>query len=127
MALTVLHHQLVENQLETFTTSIGASPVAAQLRSPFRGRITKVGAVTGGTITTSNCSVAVSINGAATFVSFNINFTSATAGQHFSATPSGAISGTTVNEDDVITFTPSNASGATIPAFMYAVIRKAGV
>jgi len=131
MALPVLHHTMHEVQLEAFTPSIGASPQVAEMRAPYRGRIIKVACVTGGTITTSNATITVAINGT-TVLGANIVVVvaGASAGQVFTAQPSaGSASAATpangfVNEDDVISFTPSNASGANISAQMTAMLRK---
>src|SRR5262245_46204901 len=80
-----------------FSTSIGASPVAAVARSPWRGRITKVGCVVGGAITTSNCTVTVSTapapGGTFTAVTgavINVTFSSSSIGQVFVVNNVGA-------------------------------------
>ena len=133
MALSVLHSQLVETQVEGHTPSIGAYPIAAQMRAPFRGRIVKVGCVTGGIITTSSAVMTLAVNGTnVTGGTFSVTLAGAAAGQHFSLSPvdSPASAATAalgaVQEDDVITLTPSNASGANISATCYAVIKKMG-
>ncbi len=133
MALTVLHHQLVDTQVEGHTASIGASPIAAQMRAPFRGRIVKVGCVTGGTITTSSAVMTLAVNGTnVTGGTFSVTLAGAAAGQHFSNSSLPSLNATAtaangfVQEDDVITLTPSNASGSSIPGACYAVIKKMG-
>lgn len=124
MALPV-NHPLTEEQIECHSASIGGTPAAAYVRVPFRGKVVKVGMVTGGVITSADCSVAVAVNGTAvTGATLTATVASAAAGQHFSATPSGA---NTVNEDDVISFTPSGASGSSIPGMFYAVVRSSAV
>lgn len=121
MALTELHPSS-EVTVQCHSASIGASAAAAYVRAPFRGTIRKLGGVTGGTITTADSSVAVAINGTAiTGSPFLMTVAGAAAGQHFSLVPTGA---NTVNEDDVISFTPSGASGSSIPGSFYAVIRR---
>src|SRR5262249_44213797 len=112
MALPVQRLSQNEYQVEGFTTSIGASPVVAEIHAPYRGRITKVGVITAGVITTSNATCIVAIGGTAvTGGQFNIAVSGAAAGVNTSATPSGsqASSATAanafVNEDDVISFT----------------------
>ncbi len=131
MALTVLHHQLVETMVEGHTPSIGASPINAVMRAPFRGRIVKIGCVTGGTITTSSAVMTLSINGTnVTGGTFTVTLAGAATSQHFSGTITGGLNSAStealgaVNEDDTIRILPSNASGANIPATCYAVIRK---
>ena len=117
------NHPLREHVVAAFSRSIGASPEAAYLRAPFRGRVVKVGCVTQGTITTADATIATAINGTAiTGGSITVIVSGAAAGQHFSTTPSGARD---VNEDDVVSFTPSGASGANIGAQMYAVFERA--
>jgi hypothetical protein len=115
-------HPFTDIQVGCHSASIGASPIAAYVRAPFRGRLIAVGGVTGGTITTADCTVAVAINGTAvTGGGFTITQSGAAAGQNFNAVPTAA---NVVNEDDVISFTPSGASGASIPGSFYAVIRR---
>jgi hypothetical protein len=118
MALTTLH-PLSEVVINANSTSIGATPIVAYARAPFRGKIVKVGlnqtaAVTGtGTLT-------VAINGTA--VTGGVaTYTAGSAGTHFSAIPTAL---NFVNEDDVISFTPAGATGATIAGNCYAVIRR---
>jgi hypothetical protein len=136
-------HSAKEIRVESFSPSIGSSPVAAQFAAPWRGRITKIGCVTGGSITTSNCTITLSINGTnvnggvgagglPTFANISVLVAGAAAGQLFSWTRAdnsggpgiGAVDGF-VNEDDVITLTPSNASGANIPAYLFVNVAKA--
>src|SRR5262249_13801016 len=90
--------------VESMSLSIGASPVAAVARSPWRGRITKVGCVTGGAITTSNATITVSTAPAPggtftaiTGATFNVNFSSSSIGQVFSVSNIGAPWGTNVS------------------------------
>lgn len=114
------NHRFDERQVNCHSASIGASAAAAYVRAPCRGYVTKVGGVTGGVITTADATVATAINGTAiTGGSITITVAGAAAGQHFSATPTAA---NFVNEDDVVSFTPSGASGASIPGTFYAVI-----
>ena len=122
MALPELH-PINEVTVQAFSRSIGATPEAAYLRAPFRGRIIKLGCVTQGVITTADATIATAINGAAvTGGAITVTVAGAAAGQHFSATPTAARD---VNEDDVVSFTPSGASGATIGGQLYAVFQRA--
>src|SRR5262245_36710835 len=57
MALPELH-PVNEVTVQAFSRSIGASPEAAYVRAPFRGRVLKVGCVTQGTITTADAAIA---------------------------------------------------------------------
>jgi hypothetical protein len=58
-------HKLTVIHLSAHSPSIGASPVAAYLRVPFRCSIEKLTAVANGSIITADCSIAVALNGAA--------------------------------------------------------------
>jgi hypothetical protein len=121
MALPELH-PVSEATLQAFSRSIGATPEAAYLRVPFRCKVMKVGCVTQGTITTADATVATAINGVAiTGGSITVTIAGAAAGQVFTATPSGA---NVANEDDVVSFTPSGASGANIGGQFFAVLRR---
>jgi len=112
MALTVNHPLLKEARVGIATSSIGASPVACYRDLPIRGRISKISAVTQGAITTGDCTVTVAINGTTNAnLGFTIPVAGAAAGQQVSFTPTTAVY---VQEDDVVTFTPSGASGASI-------------
>jgi hypothetical protein len=122
MALPELH-PVSEMAVQAFSRSIGATPEAAYIRAPFRGKLMKVGCVTQGAITTADATIATAINGTAvTGGSITVTAAGAAAGQHFGATPTAARE---VNEDDVVSFTPSGASGANIGGQMYAVFRRA--
>lgn len=124
MPLPNNHPTLKEAQVGCYSPSIGASPAAAYTRAPFRGRIVKFGGVTGGAITTADCAVAVAVNGAS-IGSFTVTVAGAAAGQLFSGAPT-TFAGQAVNEDDVISFTPSGASGAAVPANFFAVLQVVG-
>jgi hypothetical protein len=116
-------HPVSEVTIQAFSRSIGATPEAAYVRAPFRGRVLKLGCLTQGAISTADATIATAINGAAiTGGAIAVTASGAAAGQLFSATPTAARD---VNEDDVISFTPSGASGTNVGAQMFAVIRRA--
>jgi hypothetical protein len=123
MALTVNHPTLREQATTVTSTSIGASPVAAYARVPFRGKIQKLFAVTQGMITTTDCTVTVAVNGTAVG-SFTIPVASAAAGQFATGATTTQLLAA-VNEDDVISFTPSGSAGAAIACKFGAVIQVA--
>jgi hypothetical protein len=127
MALPSLHHAGNETEVSAFTPSIGTSPQVAEIRVPHSGRITKVGIVTGGAISGSNCLVSVAVNGTVVPMSGSLGLVAsvagAAAGQAFVANPT-SVALSVVREDDVISFTPSNASGANISATMSAMIKR---
>lgn len=123
MALTVNHPTLKEQTLSCHSPSIGASPIVGYTTARFRGKVVKLIAVTAGTITTADCTCTVAINGTAIAGGvITITASGAAAGQVFTATPTGA---NNVVEDDVISFTPAGASGATVPATFQAVVQSA--
>ncbi len=120
MALTVNHPTLKEQTVQAYTSSIATTPLVAYTRAPFRGTIVKVSGVNHGAVTTADCTVVVKV-GTTTVAGASITITSTTAaGTTFSAVPTGL---NTVNEDDVISFTPSGATGAAMPGTFFATIQ----
>ena len=116
-------HKLTVVHLSAHSPSIGASPVDAYLRVPFRCSIEKLAVVAAGLITTADCSIAVALNGSVIGGSpFTLPVSGAAAGEIASMTPTAK---TYANEDDTISFTPSGASGANIPATFTAVLKQA--
>lgn len=108
---------LKQRRLDCYSSSIGGTPVIAYQAAPFRGRIAKVGLVAGGVITTADATITVK-NGSTTIGTFTLPVASAAAGQLATGTTSTAALAA-VNEDDVISFTPSGASGASIPGTFF--------
>jgi hypothetical protein len=104
------------------TASVGTTPVAAWAVAPVKGRIVRTFAVLEGTITTAPAAIAVAINGGANIGALSIPV--GVAGSGASDAPAVAGVSKDVQEGDFISFTPSGATGATIPATFHAVIRK---
>jgi hypothetical protein len=120
MALPV-EHNLTVVHLNSHSPSIGGSPIASYMRIPFRCLITKVGVVAAGTITTADASIAVALNGSAVSGSpFLLPVSGAAAGEIASLVPTAL---TYANSDDYLSFTPSGASGSSIPATFFAVLK----
>lgn len=120
MALTVNHPLLKEQTVFAHSPSVATTPVAAFARAGYRGKVVKTGTVINGTITAADLAVSVAINGVAV-TGGNVAVTSGSvAGAIGTATPTGA---NAVNEDDVISFTPSGATGTTITGTFFAVIQ----
>jgi|307.fasta_scaffold201039_2 hypothetical protein len=116
-------HPFHEQQVECHSASIGGSPAAAYVRAPFRCKLLEVGVVAGGLITTADCSIAVAINGTAIGGSpFTLPVAGAAAGQLATLVPAAS---TFANEDDVISFMPSGAGGASVPGSFFAMLRRA--
>jgi hypothetical protein len=118
MALPELHPV---NEAVVFAHSgqIGATPAAAYARVPFRGKVLKVGVVQSAAVT-GTATVGTAVNGNA-IAGGSLSVTGGAAGTLFTAVPTAA---NDVNEDDVISFTPSGATGSATGAF-FAVIRRA--
>ena len=115
------NHTLNTEHLQGYTPSCGASPVAAYMRVPFRCRLLKVTGILGGAITTADGTITVA-SGGATLTTFTVTQAGSAAGQLFSATPASPVY---LDEDAVISFTPSGASGANIPMHLSAAVRAA--
>lgn len=121
MALTT-NHPLNERVVWAFSRSVGNSAETAYTVSPCRGKVIKVGVVLHAAITTADGTVATTINGTAiTGGSITITQSGSAAGSAFSATPTAA---NTVAEGDYISFPPTGASGTTVGAMFYAIIRQ---
>jgi len=120
MALPV-NHPINEERVHAYTTSIGGTPVACYTGVPVRGVITKFSLVAQGAITTADCAIAVAVNGTTnTSCAGTLPVASAAAGQIVSWVPTALV---TVSEDDVIRFTPSGASGASIAGLFTVTVR----
>jgi hypothetical protein len=104
------------------TASVGTSPVAAYAVAPVKGRIVRTFAVLEGTITTAAAAIAVAINGGANIGALSVPVGGA--GTAAGDAPSAAGVAKDVQEGDVISFTPSGATGTSIAATFHAVIRK---
>jgi hypothetical protein len=111
---------LNEYELCCQTASIGTTPVAASVVVPAKGRLKRTYAVTGG-VTTGTTSIAVKINGGAE-TGTPLAVPAGSGG--VSASDNTKFGVGAVNEGDVITFTPSGGTGASIPGFFVAVIQR---
>jgi len=119
MALPV-NEPVNETVVTCKTASVGTTPVAAWCVAPVKGRIVRTYAVLEGTITTAPAAIAVAINGGANIGALSIPAGAAGSG----ASDAPAAAPRDVQEGDFISFTPSGATGANIPATFHAVIRK---
>ena len=130
MALSVLHHQLVDTQVDLTMTASGSTPVA--MRAPFRGRITKIGCVTGAALATSSAILTWAINGT-NITGGTVSLTSATAANTtVTSTITGSINSSSteangfVKEDDAISVTPSGSATGAAGSSAFVVIKKMG-
>ena len=114
-------HTLNTIDLTAYTPSCGTSPVAAFIRVPFRCRLLKATGILGGAITTSDGTITVAAN-SSTVTTFSVPQSGSAAGQLFSSVPA---SPTYLNEDDVISLTPSGAAGASVPMHFSVAVRAA--
>jgi hypothetical protein len=103
------------------TASVGTTPAASFAVAPVKGRIVRTFAVLEGTIT-GTAAIAVAINGGPNVGALSL--AAGAAGTAASDAPAAAGVARDVQEGDVISFTPSGATGSTIPAQFCAVIRK---
>jgi hypothetical protein len=114
-------HRLNVSHKSSYCPSIGSSPVTSYMYVPFRCQIARIDAVTHGTISTADCSVAVALNGTAISGSpFSIPVSGATAGETATLTPTSPVY---ANDGDIISFTPSGASGSNIAATFSAALK----
>jgi hypothetical protein len=114
-------HKLNVVHKSAHSPSIGGSPVAAYIYVPFRCQVMQLDAVVAGTITTADCSVAVTVSGASISGGpLSIPVSGAGAGQVATLTPTA---NTFANAGDYISFTPAGASGSNIPATFSAALK----
>lgn len=117
------NHKINNQTLDAYTPSCGTTPVVAYLRVPFRCRVLKYSGILGGAITTADATITVAnVTRGTTIGTFTITQSGSAAGQVFTGVP---VSPSYANEDDVISFTPSGASGANIPLHVSATFKAA--
>src|SRR5438105_62053 len=107
-------------QIETISASIGTTPQVAYVRVPKRGRILQVGVIPTGNVS-GTLAIAVAINAGTAISSAAISQASAAAATLYGATLNSTDSAD-VNEDDVISFTPSGGGNASITGYFFALI-----
>src|SRR5207237_7461897 len=103
-------HPLKEYHLTVFSSQIGATPAAGYTAVPKKGRIVGIKGVQSAAVT-ATAAIAVAINGGAAIASLALSMTGGGAGTGFAATAS-TTDVADVNEDDVISVTPSGATGS---------------
>jgi hypothetical protein len=118
-----------EADLQCSTTSIASSPVASSVVSTNAGFLQRVMAAAAGTTSVAPATIAVTINGSVTDVcsgGFQVPIgTGPRAGVVFEFALYGQTNPAPfISEGDVITFTPSGSTGASIPGAFAAVIRQ---
>lgn len=118
------NHSLKVTDLTGYTPSCGGTPVAAYMRVPYRGIVQKFTGILGGAITSADGTITVTNATQSTTVgTFTVTQSGSAAGQLFSGIPTSAAVAA-VNGDDVLVFTPSGASGATIPMHFSLVFKQ---
>lgn len=133
MALTVNHPTLKEVQVACHTASFGSTPIAANVRAPFRGKIVNLTCIVNasftGTLLVTTAIIAAAADGAApgagtaiTGGTITMSATNSASGSTLSAVPTAA---NLVNEGDIINFVPSGATATAGPASFYATIQVA--
>lgn len=116
------NHTFNTSYIQGYSPSVGGTPVAVNLRVPYRCRILQVSSCLNGAITTADASVACAINGGTAFATLTITQAGSAAGTVSTQVPASA---TYANSDDYITLTPSGASGSSIAAHFQVTIRRA--
>jgi hypothetical protein len=107
------NHVLFTQHLVAYSPSVGASPVAAYVRAPFRAQIRKVTCILGGTLT-ADATVTVAVNGTS-IGTFVMTAAGSVAGTLFTSFTPTTNTLSYVNEDDVVSFTSASGTGASIP------------
>lgn len=108
------NHLLPAVHQTALCTSVGSTPVAVYFDVPFRARIGAIASILNGAITVANAACAVAINGGSTSFTHTIVQSGSAAGQRDTTTPA---SPTYVSQGDVISITPSGATGTNVQAF----------
>lgn len=116
------NHTVNTTYLTAYSASVGGTPLAVYFRVPFRCRILQVGGVLRGAITTADASVACAVNAGTAFTTLTLTQSGSAAGSSFTQTPA---SPSYANQDDVVSFTPSGASGSSIACDFMLTIRRA--
>ncbi|HLH96435.1 MAG TPA: hypothetical protein VKW08_15070 [Xanthobacteraceae bacterium] len=109
--------------VDAYTPSAGTAPAAANCVAPVKGRVVRTYAVANGA-TTGTMAIAVGINGGADIGTGALAISAGSGGIAASDLPTNSGGSAQLNEGDVITFTPSGASGASVPAQFTVVIRE---
>ena len=103
--------------LTGYSPSVGGTPVATYMLAPCRGRLFDVTATLRGALTTADATVTVTnVTTSTTIATFTLTQAGSAAGSSFTSSEGGMEAARTVNRDDVISITPSGASGASIAA-----------
>src|SRR5690349_18295936 len=113
-----INRPLRDYSVEAFSTSIGATPVTAYATALKRGRILKIYVTQNGAVTGTSA-IAVAINGGTPISGLALSVTGGGAGSQFSSSLSTDVADNVaaVNEGDVISLTPSGATGSVQGSF----------
>ena len=102
-----IHHPDNEQEFSSYTSSLGATPVAVDVHAGRTGMLTEIGVTQNAAVTgTSTVTVTLASTGAAIGT---LSVTGGAAGTTFTANPNIM---TYVVEDDAIIFTPAGGTGA---------------
>jgi hypothetical protein len=110
--------------VDSYCSSIGATPAAISVVAPVKGRIVRTLAVSNGT-TTGTIAIAVGINAGSDIGAGALAIAAGSGGVAAEDFPANAGGNAQVNEGDVVTFTPSGGGGSNVPGWFCAVIREA--
>jgi hypothetical protein len=109
--------------VDAYTPSAATSPAAANCVAPVKGRVVRTYAVANGA-TTGTMAIAVGINGSPDIGTGALSIAPGAGGVAASDAPTNTNGNAQVNEGDVVTFTPSGATGAAVPGQFTIVIRE---
>lgn len=114
-------HRFRDFYLTVYNPSVGATPVASYVTSPYRGVLMDITATTQLAITVADSVCAFALNGSAnTAGNITIPVAGAAAGQSVIQVPTATIA---ITDGDVLKVTPSGASGSNIPCVFVFRIR----
>jgi hypothetical protein len=103
--------------LETYSGQLGASPAVAYAVVPKMSRIVAIKCTQSAAVTGTSA-VAVAVNGGTALSSLALSVTGGGAGTEFASTVNTTdLPNSGVNEDDVISLTPSGATGSATGTF----------
>lgn len=109
------NHDFGSIHVGAYSGSIGSSPVAVYARSPVAGTLKKITMVSGGAITVADCTLTVKNETTSTTLgTFTYTQSGSAAATLVSYTPDTAAHAA-VSQDDVISVTPSGATGSSVP------------
>lgn len=107
-------HNLDAMHITAYSPSVGTTPVVAYVDTPVKGRLISFSGILRGAITTADGTITVTnVTTGVTIGTFTVTQSGSAAGLRFAGTPT-TFASSLVSQNDVISITPSAASGASI-------------